>query len=132
MGTGRFFIQDKAGLDSFWLTDESLEDSDNLPDPDVLSREIVDDLEAAREQFHQILADLGSELIALKCQSVQSLDFCAITPFDFFVAMYFFIVRRRSLRLRLCRFFRASCFMLILLVRRDKPAVSLRMGILYG
>jgi len=43
--------RDKASLDIFWLRDKSLEDSDNLPDPDVLAQEIVDDLEAALEQF---------------------------------------------------------------------------------
>ena len=39
--------RDKASLDIFWLRDESLEESDNLPDPDVLAQEIVEDLEAA-------------------------------------------------------------------------------------
>ena len=33
--------RDKASLDIFWLRDKSLEDSDNLPDPDVLAQEIV-------------------------------------------------------------------------------------------
>ena len=50
---------DKASLDIFWLRDESLEDSDNLPDPDVLAQEIVDDLEAALEQFREIATDLN-------------------------------------------------------------------------
>jgi type I restriction enzyme M protein len=50
----------KASLDIFWLRDESLEDSDNLPDPDVLAQEIVEDLEAALEQFREIAADLGT------------------------------------------------------------------------
>jgi type I restriction enzyme M protein len=40
--------RDKVSLDIFWLRDESLEDSANLPDPDILAREILDDLEAAR------------------------------------------------------------------------------------
>ncbi len=53
--------RDKASLDIFWLKDESLEDSDNLPDPDVIAQEIVDDLEAALEQFRLIANDLGSE-----------------------------------------------------------------------
>jgi type I restriction enzyme M protein len=53
--------RDKASLDIFWLRDESLEDSDNLPDPDVLAQEIVDDLEAALEQFREIANDLGAE-----------------------------------------------------------------------
>ena len=41
-----------------WLKDESLEDSANLPDPDVLAREIVEDLQAALAQFAEIAADL--------------------------------------------------------------------------
>jgi type I restriction enzyme M protein len=53
--------RDKASLDLFWLKDESLEDSDNLPDPDVIAQEIVDDLEAALEQFRLIANDLGNE-----------------------------------------------------------------------
>jgi type I restriction enzyme M protein len=51
--------RDKASLDIFWLRDESLEESDNLPDPDVLAQEIVEDLEAALEQFREIASDLG-------------------------------------------------------------------------
>ena len=52
--------RDKAPLDIF----ESLEESDNLPDPDVLAQEIVEDLEAALEQFREIAADLASTLSA--------------------------------------------------------------------
>ena len=51
--------RDKASLDIFWLRDESLEDSDNLPHPGVFAQEIVDDLEAALEQFRLIAEDLG-------------------------------------------------------------------------
>ena len=50
--------RDKLNLDIFWLKDESLEDSDNLPEPDVLAREIADDLQTALEQFSQIVEDL--------------------------------------------------------------------------
>jgi len=53
--------RDKASLDIFWLRDQSLEDSDNLPAPGVLAREIVTDLEAALEQFRLIAEDLGEE-----------------------------------------------------------------------
>ena len=35
------FIRDKASLDIFWLRDESLEESDNLPDPEVLGAETL-------------------------------------------------------------------------------------------
>ena len=50
--------RDKASLDTFWLRDESLEDSDNLPAPEVIAAEIVEDLQAALDQFAQIAADL--------------------------------------------------------------------------
>jgi type I restriction enzyme M protein len=53
--------RDKASLDIFWLKDESLEDSENLPDPGILAQEIVVDLEAALEQFREIAKDLGEE-----------------------------------------------------------------------
>ena len=52
--------RDKASLDIFWLRDDALADSDNLPPPEVIAQEIVDDLEAALEQFRLIAADLGS------------------------------------------------------------------------
>ncbi|MDI6801717.1 MAG: hypothetical protein QMD01_06700 [Thermodesulfovibrionales bacterium] len=50
--------RDKASLDIFWLKDESLEESDNLPEPDVIAREIVEDLESALEQLKEIAGDL--------------------------------------------------------------------------
>lgn len=53
--------RDKANLDIFWLRDESLEDSANLPDPDVLAREIMEELEAALEQFAGIVEEMGEE-----------------------------------------------------------------------
>jgi type I restriction enzyme M protein len=53
--------RDKVNLDIFWLKDESLEDSANLPPPDVIAAEIVEDLEAALEQFAEIAADLESK-----------------------------------------------------------------------
>jgi type I restriction enzyme M protein len=52
--------RDKANLDIFWLKDESLEDSANLPDPDVIAQEIAEDLQAALDQFETILGDLKS------------------------------------------------------------------------
>lgn len=50
--------RDKVNLDIFWLKDETLEDSANLPPPEVLAREIADNLEAALEQFSAIYQDL--------------------------------------------------------------------------
>jgi type I restriction enzyme M protein len=52
--------RDKASLDIFWLRDESLSDSDNLPAPEIIAQEIVEDLEAALEQFREIAGDLGA------------------------------------------------------------------------
>ena len=43
--------RDKTSLDIFWLRDESLEDIANLPEPELLAKEIVEDLETALEQF---------------------------------------------------------------------------------
>ncbi|MBA4323453.1 MAG: DNA methyltransferase, partial [Odoribacter sp.] len=50
--------RDKASLDIFWLKDESLEESDSLPEPDIIAREIVEDLESALEQIKEIAEDL--------------------------------------------------------------------------
>ena len=36
--------RDKINLDITWLRDESLEDADNLPAPEIIAREIVEDL----------------------------------------------------------------------------------------
>jgi type I restriction enzyme M protein len=46
--------RDKVSLDITWLRDESLEDVDNLPPPEVIAQEIVDDLEAALSEFAQL------------------------------------------------------------------------------
>jgi type I restriction enzyme M protein len=50
--------RDKVSLDIFWLKDDSLEDSANLPDPDVIAAEIAEDLQAALDQFVLIAGDL--------------------------------------------------------------------------
>jgi len=50
--------RDKLNLDIFWLKDEALEESANLPPPDVIAAEIASDLEAALEQFATIAGDL--------------------------------------------------------------------------
>jgi type I restriction enzyme M protein len=46
--------RDKASLDIFWLRDDSLEDTDNLPSPGVIAAEIVEDLEAALAEFSEL------------------------------------------------------------------------------
>lgn len=50
--------RDKVSLDIFWLRDESLEDSDNLPAPEILAKEIVENLGVALEQFESIAEEL--------------------------------------------------------------------------
>jgi type I restriction enzyme M protein len=46
--------RDKANLDIFWLKDESLEDTENLPPPAELAAEIVESLEVALEEFRGV------------------------------------------------------------------------------
>lgn len=53
--------RDKVSLDIFWLKDESLEDSENLPDPDVLARDIAENLGSAIVQFSTIYQELEEE-----------------------------------------------------------------------
>jgi len=50
--------RDKVNLDIFWLKDEALEESANLPAPEVIAADIAADLEAALEQFATIAEDL--------------------------------------------------------------------------
>jgi len=57
-GTDELMARDKTSLDIFWLKDDSLADSDNLPAPAVIAQEIVADLEAALEQFRLIAGDV--------------------------------------------------------------------------
>ena len=53
--------RDKLNLDLFWLKDASLEDAENLADPDILAAEIVEDLQAALEAFGRIQEELAGE-----------------------------------------------------------------------
>ena len=50
--------RDKASPDIFWLRAESLEEYDNLVDPDVLAQKTVENVEGALEPFREIAADL--------------------------------------------------------------------------
>ena len=47
--------RDKTSLDISWIKDKSLADLDNLPDPDVLAGDIVENIEAALESFREIM-----------------------------------------------------------------------------
>ncbi len=57
-GVGELLSRDKASLDLFWLRDESLSDSDNLPAPEVIAAEIIEDLQAALDQLKELESDL--------------------------------------------------------------------------
>lgn len=50
--------RDKTNLDIFWLKDESLNDLENLPDPDVIAEEIIDNIESGLESFRNVLNGL--------------------------------------------------------------------------
>jgi type I restriction enzyme M protein len=50
--------RDKTSLDITWIKDKSLTDLDNLPDPDVLAEEIIDNLQAGIESFKEIMATI--------------------------------------------------------------------------
>ncbi len=56
--------RDKLNLDIFWLKDEALEESANLPAPEIIAAEITADLEAALEQFATIAEDLKQGTVA--------------------------------------------------------------------
>ena len=51
--------RDKTNLDIFWLKDQSLADLDNLPDPDLLAADIIENIEAALEGFKDLMASLN-------------------------------------------------------------------------
>jgi type I restriction enzyme M protein len=46
--------RDKASLDLFWLRDASMTDLENLPEPDVLAEEIMENLRAALASFEAV------------------------------------------------------------------------------
>lgn len=50
--------RDKTSLDITWLKDKSLADLDNLPDPDILANEIIENIEAGLDSFRAIVASL--------------------------------------------------------------------------
>ncbi len=54
-----FFTQrDKTSFDYFWIKDKSLADLDNLPDPDTLAADIIENLQSALESFQELQAQL--------------------------------------------------------------------------
>ena len=49
----------KTNLDIFWLRDKSLTDLDNLPDPDIIANDIIENIEASLESFREVMATLN-------------------------------------------------------------------------
>jgi hypothetical protein len=70
-------VKDKR-IRQFLAQKVSSKKSDNLPDPDVLAQEIVEDLEAALEQFRETAGDLGVH------NSGDSIHNCNSEPFSNF------------------------------------------------
>jgi len=57
----KIIARDKTNLDIFWLKDDSLGDLDNLPDPDILATEIVENIESALNNFKELLDNLNNK-----------------------------------------------------------------------
>ncbi|GIV33829.1 MAG: SAM-dependent DNA methyltransferase [Chitinophagales bacterium] len=53
--------RDKTNLDIFWLKDKSLADLDNLPDPDMLANEIIENIEAGLESFKAVMEAMNGK-----------------------------------------------------------------------
>jgi len=53
--------RDKTNLDIFWLKDKSLTDLDNLPDPDILANEIIENIESGLKSFKEIMETINGE-----------------------------------------------------------------------
>jgi len=51
--------RDKTNLDIFWLKDKSLTDLDNLPDPDILANEIIENIESGLHSFRAIMETIN-------------------------------------------------------------------------
>jgi len=53
--------RDKTNLDIFWIKDKSLTDLDNLPDPDILANEIIENIEAGLNSFREIMETINGD-----------------------------------------------------------------------
>lgn len=58
-GIDDILARDKTSLDIFWIKDKSLADLDNLPSPDVLAADIIENLQSALESFKELQAQLN-------------------------------------------------------------------------
>ena len=59
-GYDEIMARDKTNLDIFWLKDKSLADLDNLPDPDILANEIIENIEAGLASFREIMDTINA------------------------------------------------------------------------
>ena len=53
--------RDKTSLDIFWIKDKSLTDLNNLPDPDILANEIIENIESGLNSFKEIMESIGGD-----------------------------------------------------------------------
>jgi type I restriction enzyme M protein len=53
--------RDKTSLDIFWIKDKSLTDLDNLPDPDILANEIIENIESGLNAFKEIMETINGD-----------------------------------------------------------------------
>jgi len=53
--------RDKTNLDIFWLKDDSLGDMDNLPEPNILAKDIIKGLESSINSFKKIYDKLDKK-----------------------------------------------------------------------
>ena len=54
----KILARDKTSLDIFWIKDKSLADLDNLPPPNVLADDIIENLQSALESFQELKVQL--------------------------------------------------------------------------
>ena len=58
-GVDEILKRDKTSLDIFWIKDKSLADLDNLPDPETLADDIIENLQSALESFQELKKQLN-------------------------------------------------------------------------
>ncbi|MDB4377922.1 type I restriction endonuclease [Akkermansiaceae bacterium] len=54
--------RDKTSLDLFWLKNDSLADLDNLPEPEIIAEEIIENIEAGLASFRAVAASLETKV----------------------------------------------------------------------
>lgn len=57
-GIDEIMARDKTSLDIFWIKDKALADLDNLPAPDELAGDIIENLQSALESFQELMGQL--------------------------------------------------------------------------